>query len=711
MGFLIGCWHRVLALSSIESFSGVKGDHEGSLANHWEWGCLKYLRVIVHIRRLFWLLLLGAGPLFAQSPSLDVETIAALSFEELLQLKVVTPTRVPTSIDETAQSVFVITRDDIQRSAYTTVPDLLRMAPGVNVSQISPHSWAISIRGQVQGFTNKVLVLIDGRSVYSPIFGGVNWSMVDVPVESIERIEILYGPAAAVWGVNAVNGVINVITRHTEDTTGGLAVVGAGTERQTRSAISFGGLLGEDVGSYRAYSHYQQADSSRDTAGNTIRDNGWRLGSTGLRADLNLNDRDDLFFSSQIYYGEEEKVTRRVQGVPPLVSAQRANIDLVGGHTHLRWDRDLGNDSSLSVSGIYGVDDQSAPEESVAVGSTVHTYELESKYTISPLEDHHLIIGMNYRGHQSLSRDGIADSFDPNFRELNTFSFFLQDAVQLNSDLLLYLGAKVEKFDSYDFELQPGIRAVWSLSEQVSFWASAARAVRVPTVIDRDLQAFAVDAFSRPEGGTGLVVFNSNFDLEPEYLIAYETGTRLKLSNKAYSTASFFYYDYQDALGASSSEPIAGKEVGSLVYPTTLDNGVDRSALGGELVVNYTPHSSVRFSAGYSYLKNHVTSESSAAQPFPENDPEHQAFLRTLIDVNSSLHLSAFLRFMDNSKSVDAYEELDLSAVWRVDPKLKLMLSGVNLLHDEHEEFGRSGINFHQSQVERAFFAQLLYDF
>ena len=413
-----------------------------------------------------------------------------LDLKEVLNLEITSVSRKPQTVSQAAAAVFVITADDIRRSGATTIADVLRMAPGIQVAQISSDAWAVSARGMDGRFTNKLLVLMDGRSVYTPTFSGVYWDVQDTVLADIERIEVVRGPGASLWGANAVNGVINIITKGAAATQGWMATAGAGDEEKGFATLRYGGRLGE-IGNWRAYAKGLERDGSTIATSGAPGDDDWHQYRAGFRSDFSVGARDAFTVQGDYYDGHsgESSVLNTLQ--PPFNRLLGTTQKLSGWNLLARWQREMSASDSFTLQAYV---DHTRRDWPARLKDERDTYDLDFQYRTRRLEGHDLVMGAGYR----LSRDNLPPSFSgvpadtipfaffsPTSASRELISAFIQDDITVAADkLVLTLGSKFEHNDDTGLEIQPNARVLWRPIETATVWGSVARAVRTPSRAD-----------------------------------------------------------------------------------------------------------------------------------------------------------------------------------------------------------------------------------
>lgn len=621
-----------------------------------------------------------------------------LNLEELMNIEVTLLTKKKQKLSESAAAVYVIMQEDIRRSGVTSIPEALRLAPGLQVARIDSNKWAISSRGFNDRFANKLLVLIDGRSVYTPLFSGVYWDVQDVLLEDVERIEVIRGPGGTLWGANAVNGIINIITKSAKDTQGGLVSTGGGSEEQGFSGFRYGGKMGEAFYS-RLYGKY----FNRDTFFHGHDD--WRMGRLGFRTDWELDGSNTLTFQGDYYDGENGERL----GVPILISPFSTifNDDplVSGGNFLFRWKHEFYEDSDLVLQLYY----DKTQREVASFEEVRDTFDLDFQHRFNLSERQGLVWGLGYR----ITTDDIHDlqlilpprrgfvfspvSFIPDTRDDHLFSAFLQDEINLVKDKLsLTLGSKFEHNDYTGFEYQPRGSLTWTPASRHTLWAAVSRAVRTPTRAEEDAQ-IVVEAF--PPGTTallpGLVTLISNRDFDSEELLAYELGYRLQVLDTLILDLATFYnvYDHLRTfeLGTSAFKPLL---LPHRVIPFSADNKMDGETYGVELTTRWQALNWWRLEGSYTFLQIQMHPDGDSNDSFSllnieRTNPHNQFSIRSLMDLPRNLEFDWGVRFVDNlpGHGVESYLAIDLRLGWKPNKNLEMSLVGQNLLDSHHLEW------------------------
>lgn len=586
-----------------------------------------------------------------------------LSVDELMDIEVTSVSKRPEKLSETASAIQVITGDDIRRSGATSIPEALRLASNLEVAQIDSRQWAITARGFNNVFANKMLVLIDGRTVYTPLFAGVYWDVQDTLLEDLDRIEVISGPGATLWGSNAVNGVINIATKSAKDTQGGLLSVGGGTQLNDFAKARYGGELAPNV-YYRVYESYFDRGNSVKPNGDGVND-AWRMGQGGFRIDSYATTDTQLTLQGDIYDGA---ITR----------AGPDDIRVTGGNLLGRWSRTLAENSDIKLQVYYDRTYRFIP---ASFTQTLNTYDIDFQHHFPLGNAHDIVWGVGFRVVGDDVINTPANAFLPPDVTQKWFSAFAQDEITLFEDRLhLTLGTKLEHNHYTGFELQPSARAAWMLDKDQTVWAAASRAVRTPSRVDVDLYSPAAPPYLIA-GGPNVV---------SEKLIAYELGYRAQVNPRLALSLSTFYNNYDDLRSLQPLHP-------PKAFPVDLSSGLQGRSTGAELTMEWQAAPAWLLRAGYTELR--VSSE-----PKPETsdrnagasiarDPNRQFSVRSQFDLSAKWELDADLRYVGpiRNQEVSGYAEMDLHLGWRPAPAWEFSLVGQNLLHSHHAEFNPPG--------------------
>ncbi len=646
------------------------------------------------------LLIQSIAPLGSARAADTDRDLGLMSIEELLEIEVTSVSKHPQKVSEAPAAITVLTGEDIRRSGVTSVPEALRMVPGMHVAQIDGNKWAITSRGFNDQFANKLLVLIDGRSVYTPLFSGVFWDIQDVMLEDVDRIEVVRGPGGTLWGANAVNGVINIITKSAAETQGSLVSVGSGSIERYFTQARIGGTLGENT-HYRVYAKYFTREDLADEPGGAANDD-WSMTRGGFRMDWDAQTGDSLTFQGDYYGGEENEV---------LLGGFSGGEKVSGGNLLTRWDHEFEDGSAAHLQVYY--DNVQRKVENI-IRADRDTVDIELQHRFSPRADHTVVVGAGYRVTiDDLSSGGV--SFSPESRTDHLVSGFIQDEVAVIEDwLTLTVGSKFEHNDYSGWEFQPSGRALLTPHDRHSLWAAISRAVRTPSRADNDV-AFITPSTVSP--GT-FDVFSGNRSLRSDDLLAYELGYRGQLLDSFSLDLAAYYNDYDDLRSTDVTSPVP------VVCPPPLPavpicntllfgNNLDAAAWGFEADGTWTATSFWQISGGYTYRRIQVDRSSSTdvtAAGLEGDTPRHQFHLLSRLNLPHDLEFDTSLYFVDalNSQPVRDYTRVDLRLGWQPTQNLELSLVGQNLLESRHEEF-ESGLFSMRSRIPRSVYGMVTY--
>lgn len=630
-----------------------------------------------------------------------------LSLAELMDIEVTTVSKHPEKLAETAAAITVITPEDIRRSGATSIPDLLRLAPGFNVARIDNHRYAVSARGFNGEFASKLLVMIDGRSIYTPLFNGVFWDRRDVMLEDIERIEAIRGPGCALWGANAVNGIVNIITKSAKDTQGSLMSVGGGTEERWFGSFRHGAKAGENV-YFRIYGKGFERD---DLAGGDLADN-WRFGQGGFRLDWVPSETDTLTFEGDFHYGNASETVRLATTVPPaFAQVQNNDIHYRGGNLLGRWTHHWSDESESEFQAFFD-------------GTKRDSLGKEERYTGDIEFQHRLLLGERNEITGGIGYHVSADRFEPSIvsfvppeRTLQYFNVFVQDEIMLLPEKLhLTLGSKFERNDYTGFETQPNARLAWMPRPQHTVWGTVARSVRTPARFERDVDAL-FQPITVPGVPSPVVVHGTgNPDFESATVMTYEMGYRYRMRERMTADLVGFYNEY---------DRLRSLEPGTLdlistppVLNGTLDNGVRAESYGVELALQFQINDwwSLRPSYAYLEIQAHAASSQSADEIEAEgSSPRHQFSARSLMNFGRRWELDCWLRYVDQLPflNIPSYLTMDVRLAWHPKANLELALIGQNLFDNQHPEFfeNRFGVPGQPAEVERGVYAKVTWRF
>jgi iron complex outermembrane receptor protein len=627
-----------------------------------------------------------------------------LSLEELLTIEVVSITKRPESRTEVAAAVYVITQDDIRRSGVTSIPEALRLAPGVQVARIDANKWAIGVRGFTSRLSRSLLVLIDGRSVYSPLFAGVYWEVQDTLLEDVERIEVIRGPGGTVWGTNAVNGVINIITKRAQETQGGLLVAGGGSEEQGFGGVRYGGKIGADI-FYRVYGKAFNRDAAFHRTGPDFDD--WRMGQAGFRTDWQGQHGDTITVQGDIYTGTAGQRVALTTLTPPFTTTVEDDAELSGGNLLGRWQRVFSPTSELRLQIYYDYTYRREP----TFRESRDTFDIDLLHHFRIPWQQEITWGLAYR----VTSDDITAVptivFTPSQRTDQIFSAFMQDEIRFLAERLrLTIGSKFEHNDYSGFEVQPSARLLWLIAPRHSLWAAVTRAVRTPSRVEHDLTLTGLLEPTTPTFGR---VFGNN-TFESEKLLTYKLGYRVQPVPRLFLDATTFYNRYTDLLSLEPGIPFteAIPPPQRVILPLFFRNGLHGEGYGVELAVDWQPFDWWRVSGVYAYLhlnlhRDDGSLDTTTARSTEGSSPHHQASLRSFMTLPGNLEFDLVWRYVDHlpSQGIDSYLSLDARLGWRPLPQLTIAVVGQNLLTDHHAEFGSGSGG--PTEIERSVYGKV----
>ena len=646
--------------------------------------------------------------------------LTLLSLQDLMRIKVTSVSKKEQKLSEAPAAIFVITEEDIRRSGATSIPEALRMAPGLQVGRIDANKWAITARGLNGRFANLLLVLIDGRSVYTPLFSGVYWDQQDLLLEDVERIEVIRGPGVALWGANAVNGIINIITRSAQETQGGLVTAGGGTEERGFGALRYGTQL-TDRAYLRVYAKYLSRDGSIDPSGRETQDESQMLRG-GFRFDWQASDRDTVMMQGSAFDGEADQSLTVPSLNSPFSTTPSDDIDSFGVHALARWTRRLSS-SEMALQLYYDRTDR----KEVLLREIRDTFDIDFQHRFGIGRSLELIWGLGYR----FTHDDIGNrffvSFDPNSRDDHLVSAFVQsDLTLIDNQLHLMVGSKFEHNDYTGFEFQPTVRLLWTPHARHTIWGAVSRAVRTPSRADKDarfnLSVLPPNTPLNPGPLPGLIAFEGDSDFTAEKVLAYELGYRFQPVDQLSIDIAAFYNVYNDLRNAALLAPSleTSPPPAHLLIPSVLNNTIHGESFGVELAVDWRARDWWRLQVAYTFLRVQLRfdeNSSSFVNTLEGTSPAHQVSIRSSIDLLQTLQLDLWMRYVDTlprlnvtnlqvDSRVDDYLTLDVRLGWQPIPRLELSLVGQNLLESRHLEYIPEAFPF-PTEVERGVYGKV----
>jgi iron complex outermembrane receptor protein len=608
-------------------------------------------------------------------PSYAAELRAAnlvdLSLEELGNIEVTSVSGYSERLTDAAASIFVITAEDIRRTGARTLPEALRLAPNLQVARSGASGYAISARGfnNDNGLANKLLVLIDGRTVYSLSLSGVFWDMQDVMLEDVERIEVISGPGATLWGANAMNGVINIITRSAQKAQGMLVSLGGGNQEKG-AAFRYGEKFGSH-GHFRVYGKTDDFQNTKSARGSSSPD-GWDRGQVGFRADWVESNR-GFTIQGDAYKGKSED---RLLG--------RA-VEVSGANLLARWNQRLGNGSNIRLQAYY---DHTDREDQLLFRDETNVFDIEFQHEI-PLGAHKVLWGAGYRQAHNDMQNSLFFGFVPPVRNLNWKNLFAQDDIKLTQSVDLTVGLKLESNDYSGWEYLPSVRLAWKPSDNQLVWGSLSRAVRAPARLDRDIRF--------PPNG---LFINGGPNFVSEVANVIELGYR-GLPTRALTYSVTAFHHIYDKLRSGQPAPFANVE-----------NKMEGTTSGVEAWATYQATRAWRLSGGFTTLHKHLKLKLGSTDPIGPsalgNDPDQQWMLRSAFNFTDRHEFDVMVRHVSSlpQPAVPAYTAVDARLGWRVNRDTEVSLTLQNLFDSQHAEFG---VAPGRSEYQRGVFLKLLW--
>jgi iron complex outermembrane recepter protein len=642
------------------------------------------------------------------------EDLTSQTIEDLMTIQVTSVSKTEQKLSQTASAIFVITQDDIRHSGATNIPNLLRVVPGVDVAQINANTWAVSARGFNGRFSNELLVLVDGRTVYTPSFGGVFWDVLDLPLDDIERIEVIRGPGGSVWGANAVNGVINIITKKASETHGALLVTSGGNVDQGFGTIQYGGKAGKNT-DYRVYTKYRNEDHFPDSTGQDGGD-GWHILQVGFRSDSVISSKDTLMFQGNLYSGREGTPTVALPSVTsPATLPIELLVNLSGGFFQGVWNHTFSphSDTSLQVSyDTYERNDNLREEHS--------TVDLDFQHHFSGWARQNVVWGFAVRDAISSSNGNLVISLTPANLNTRLFSSFFQDEITLLPNrLFLTVGTKIEHNYYTGLNAMPSARLAWTPSHRQTLWAAISEVDRTPSELDASIRA-GIGGFPGQGGIPVLVSLIGNPHVGNEELIAYEFGYRTMPLKQVSVDFTAYYNDYRHQETIEPSTPFLENTPPPphLVSPLTYENLMHGETHGMEIAVNWQVTHRWSLSPGYAFEQIHehlapTSRDTTSVMAGEGSSPVHSAQLRSHFLLARGLTWDASAYFVDRLADplVPSYTQIDTGLSWQLAESISLSFVGQNLVRDHHEEFVDSTGSARTTLIKRGAYAKLSWQF
>lgn len=573
------------------------------------------------------------------------KNFADMDLEELLNVEVASVTKSKgMKLSDAPGAISVISEEDIARTGHQSIPELLRLVPGLHVGRITATNWAISARGFNGQYNNKMLVMMDGRSLYTPIFSGVFWNIHDTMMEDLKSVEVIRGPGGTLWGANAVNGVINITTKEAKDTQGLLFSTSVGNEDLNNTSVRYGGQLGDNA-HYRVYAKYQMFDDTKAIGTSHDNPDEYRRLKTGFRNDWHT-DTSHLTLQGDAYYHEGDLAA--------------GGVELWrGGNIIVRFDRDLALDSNVQLQFYYDLTQRITGND---LDLERHVLDFDFQHNFVPVEGHSVVWGVNYHWNKdaTYSNTGSDSAFAPSSAADNTFSVFGQDTMEIvKQKVFLTLGTKIEHNEYTGVEFQPSGRLSWHVADGQTLWAAISRAVRTPSRLDNDFEYL------------GFNIGDKN--INSENVMAYELGYRWSVNKHLSLDMATFFNKYENLISYNGS-----------VYA----NMLDAEAYGVELSAIWQVAENLKLIGNYTFQD--VQTHGDAAGSDEGTSPRNQASVRAYYDLSDKFAINTALYWYDNvqSDNIPSYFRYDLGVTWKLKDNIELSLWGQNLTDDQHPEYG-----------------------
>lgn len=613
----------------------------------------------------------------------EKDDLGSLSVDDLMNVEVTSVSRKAQKLADTAAAVFVITQDDIRRSGATSIPEILRIVPGLEVARINGNVWAISARGFNSQYANKLLVMIDGRSVYTHILSGVHWDVQDTLLEDVERIEVIRGPGGTLWGANAVNGIINIITKHAIDTQGSLLSAAGGSARESSSAGRYGGSIGNN-GYYRVYGKLLDRPATIGSGDETH--DALNVGQAGFRADWVSRKGDNFTFQGDVYRGDAETVGILVDPAHPF-DDRVASTDLRGQNLLFRWTSVQSPRSDTTFQAFY--DHAARTDTGLVVARQMFDADFQQHFKAGKRND--LVWGAEYRTSTSRA-DGPGLRLVRDSNVSSVASAFIQDEIELGSRLRVTLGTKLQYDSVSKLQLQPTLRLLFKAAPRHTIWAAATSAVRTMSELELYSEGTAAAYPDRAGNVAAFLVVRGDLGLKPERVESYEIGYRWQVTPDIALDATAFHNTMRDLVGTRAQQPFMDSS-GRRIIPLTVANTSRARAKGAEFLVTDAVAPNWNITLGYSFFEQQETDYDGLGSTLDvgvnkSGAPRHQLQLRSFLQLPKQFELDLSAYYVGAfGTSVSDYLRLDAQVSWRPVKHLELSISGQNLLQDHHSEF------------------------
>ncbi len=634
------------------------------------------------------------------------DDLASLSLEDLMKVEVTSVSRQRQSVAQAPAAITVITSEEIRRSGLTSIPELLRLVPGMDVARLDANKWVIGSRGNFgQTYAQDQLVLFDGRSVYTPFFGGVFWETQDYILQDLDRIEAIRGPGATLWGSNAVNGVINITSKSSRDTQGWL-LTGTGGNIDGQGAIRYGGKI-DDSTFYRVYTKYSQTPHLESA------DDRWDSLRGGFRIDRYSTPKDQLTLQGDIYSVHLHETDSFASPAPPFLAQSPNSLYSSGGNILGRWTHTFNEKSDMALQVYYD-----RMERETLADLSMDTVDLDFQHRFSPAANHEIIWGFDVRVMSDhIEQTSPITLADPDRRTNSIYSAYAQDTWAFVPDRwALTAGSKVEWNNYTHFEIEPSVRLLYTPNHDNSFWGAISRAAHVPSRWEEDVHTAGITERAGPGGVPVFVNTNGNQDSQSEILMAYELGWRTQLTKSLSFDVTGYFNQYSHIDSFEPGPPsFAPTPFPHLNLPLNIANNIAGNVFGLELAVNYRVTPTWRLNGSYTFteIQLHTLGQDVAEEHTYEGTAPHNQFqIHSYWDITRDVEFNAHLYYVDNltvhglGNGTPAYIRTDLGIVWRPRKNLEIALYGQNLLDNSHFESSGYGFNV-SSPVPRSVVLQV----
>lgn len=661
----------------------------------------------------------------------NVLDLTDMDLEDLLTVELSSIMNSHAALKDIPASIYIITEEEIRRIGATTIPEALRVVPGLHVARIDNNKWAISTRGFNTGFADKLLVLVDGRSIYTPFFSGTWWDQEDMMMEDIDRIEVIRGPGASIWGANAVNGVINIVSKNAKETQGTLISAFGGNMR-AGGGVRYGTAVGND--SYlRLFARHSNFDEGKLPESNVDTGDNSRLSKFGFRWDKTLNDADKIDVQGSAFMGfsggssqpfPNMIANERPTTIAPYMLFNETDVSYSGSYLMGRWQHQFDSDSNTALRFFWTRNERKA--DLINASYISNTLDLDFQHNVKLNESHYVSWGGGVRLNSNETVNSLYFAWEPPQRLDEIYSLFVQDEITLVPERwTLTLGGKLQHNPVTYFEWQPSARLAWTPSEHHSFWAAVSRAVHTPSWWEQNAH-YPIGIVPPGNGGATspanpvqLTTLKGNSNLQSEKLLAYEIGWRGQFSASLSADVSLYYYDYHHITTVS---PITSDRShindGYLLQTLSYTNQSLVDIYGGELSINWQASDDWKLRASYAHTEElsslYKNATANTIIPHSGSFPTHQAMLWSMYQITPDIALNLNWRYVGglkvNTQTVPFYHELDAHLAWQLTPGIELSLVGRNLLKKQHVEFG-SDFFAPASAIQREIFAQMRWQF